>query len=243
MCSQKIEVSQQRYICYYQAVMAQSGNLEILYEDELCIVVNKPAGLAVQGGKGINRSLDSMLGGMFSQRPLLVHRLDRDTSGIVLVAKTKEAAARYSRLLARDSIPHSSFPVKKYLAVCSQRPAGEQGIISLELSFHGSVKKCETSYRLLKVFSGAQEYSLLELELGTGRMHQIRRHLAMIGSPILGDDKYGNFTLNHQLRKTMKLRNLLLHASELIIPETPDGARLEILAPPPDYFLDFIKPT
>jgi 23S rRNA pseudouridine955/2504/2580 synthase len=207
--------------------------LDIVYEDSSCIVINKPAGLAAQGGKGIGVSLDSILAQSRPQRPLLVHRLDRDTSGLILVAKDKSAAAAYSRLLMSRAV------VKQYLAMCKGRPARGEGTISLELEIRGMKKSSETRYRLLESFK--DDFSLIELELGTGRMHQIRRHLALTGNPVLGDDKYGDFALNHLLRKTMKLNKLLLHASRLIIPETPDNPRLELEAPLPEYFSEFIK--
>lgn len=206
-------------------------------------MINKPAGLAVQGGKGVGLSLDSILAQTWPQRPLLVHRLDKDTSGLVLVAKTKAAAAEFSRLLRGEGGPAGGpaggkTVIKRYLAVCKGRPAQPQGIIQADLAIHGAVKKSETGYRLL---SGTEEFSLLELELETGRMHQIRRHLALLGNPVLGDDKYGDFDLNHKLRKTMKLHHLLLHSSRLIIPETPDGLPLDLTAPLPDYFQPFIN--
>jgi 23S rRNA pseudouridine955/2504/2580 synthase len=215
---------------------------DIIYEDSSCMVINKPAGLAVQGGKGIGVSLDSLLSQNRAERPLLVHRLDRDTSGLILVAKDKTAAAAYSRLLGGEKTENGTINrvvVKRYLAMCKGRPAKSEGVISLDLEIQGMKKKSETRYRLLESFK--DEYSLLELELGTGRMHQIRRHLALTGNPVLGDDKYGDFTLNHLLRKTMKLNKLLLHASQLIIPETPDNPRLELEAPLPEYFSQFIK--
>jgi 23S rRNA pseudouridine955/2504/2580 synthase len=167
----------------------------------------------------------------------LVHRLDRDTSGLVLVAKNKAAAAGFSRLLRGEGDAAGKTVIKRYRAVCKGRPDQPEGVIRADIAIHGAVKKSETSYRLL---SGTGEFSLVELELGTGRMHQIRRHLAMIGNPVLGDDKYGDFDLNHKLRKTMKLHHLLLHASSLIIPQTPDGLRLDLTAPLPDYFQPFI---
>jgi len=196
------------------------------------MVINKPAGLAVQGGKGVGVSLDSILAETCPQRPFLVHRLDKDTSGLILVAKTKAAAQQFSRLLGEERSV-----IKRYLAVCKGSPAPPQGIIQAELAIRGSVKKSETRYRLLSVNG---EFSLVELELGTGRMHQIRRHLSMTGNPILGDDKYGDFNLNRHLRKTMKLRRLLLHAAQLIIPRTADNTRLELSAPLPDHFQQFI---
>jgi 23S rRNA pseudouridine955/2504/2580 synthase len=207
--------------------------LEIVYEDSLCIVINKPPGLAVQGGKGVGVSLDSILAQSAASaedapRPLLVHRLDKDTSGLVLVAKTKAAATAFSRLLGGERAA-----IKRYLALCKGKPAKPEGIIKSELEIRGSAKKAETRYRLL---SAHGDFSLLELELGTGRMHQIRRHLALAGTPVLGDDKYGDFKLNHDLRKTMKLRHLLLHASHLIIPQTKDTPRLDLAAPLPGYW-------
>ena len=209
--------------------------IEVLYEDNSCIVVNKPAGLAVQGGKGIGVSLDSILAENWPQRPLLVHRLDRDTSGVILVAKTKKAAAEFSRLLAGNGV------TKQYLAVCKGRPPQPEGTICLDLAIRAAVKKSETRYRLIATSSGEDIFSLLELELGTGRMHQIRRHLALTGNPVLGDDKYGDFPLNRRLRKTAQLRKLLLHALRLVIPKMPNGTCLDLRAPPPEYFQQFIS--
>jgi 23S rRNA pseudouridine955/2504/2580 synthase len=215
---------------------------DIAYEDSSCIVINKPAGLATQGGKGISVSLDSILARSWPQRPLLVHRLDRDTSGLILIAKNRTAAAAYFRLLGggrADTGDRHRAVVKRYLAICKGRPARDEGIISLDLVIRGVKKKSETRCRLIESFKDA--YSLLELELRTGRMHQIRRHLALTGNPVLGDDKYGDFTLNHLLRKTMKLNKLLLHASRLIIPETPDNPHLDLEAPLPEHFVHFIE--
>jgi 23S rRNA pseudouridine955/2504/2580 synthase len=105
----------------------------------------------------------------------------------------------------------------------------------------GSLKSSETRYRVIK--SGTLplpqpvEYSVLELELGTGRTHQIRRHLAMNGTPILGDDKYGDFPLNKNLRKS-GVKRMLLHASRLII---KDEVNIDITAPLPEYFLPYMQ--
>jgi 23S rRNA pseudouridine955/2504/2580 synthase len=208
-------------------------NIEILYEDDHIIVVNKPAGLAVQGGERVKTSLDTILAQIRTPKPLLVHRLDKDTSGALLAAKGREAAACFSSLL------NSSKIVKQYIAVCAGQPKNEKGIITDKLLIQGSLKKSETRYKILKtnVFPEENiEYSVLELELGTGRMHQIRRHLSMNGHPVLGDDKYGDFTLNKKLRKTAGLRHLLLHASRLII---KNGFTADIHAPLPEYFFSF----
>ena len=224
-----------RLLCFrYIVIVIVLKQLEIIYEDTSCIVINKPAGLAVQGGKGIGVSLDSILAKEWQHRPYLVHRLDRDTSGLILVARTKMAAAGFSDIFARQQ-----GIIKRYRAVCKGKPEKQEGTIKLDLTVRGQVKKSTTRYKVQgSLLDG--DYSLLELEPGTGRMHQIRRHLALTGNPILGDDKYGDFPLNRHLRKTMKLKHLLLHASGLIIRQTPIGLSLDLNAPLPAYFEQFI---
>ena len=222
----------------------QYGKKEIpvLFENDFCLVLNKPSGLSVQGGEGVKLSLDLILSENYKPRPLLVHRLDRDTSGIILVAKSKEAARAFSALLSgQEAEGKGAFRVvKRYLGLCSGKPSG--GVIRLDLDVHGKLKTAETRFRQLSAFdSSLGSFSLLELELGTGRMHQIRRQLSQKGFPLLGDDKYGDFPLNKKLKKETGLKNLLLHASELIIPplaELPEG--LELSAPLPDYFSRFV---
>ncbi|MDR2746786.1 MAG: RluA family pseudouridine synthase [Treponema sp.] len=212
--------------------------IEVLFENEFCLVLNKPAGLAVQGGEGVGLSLDRILEAEYRPRPLLVHRLDKDTSGVILTAKGPEAAARFSAVFAGPGGAK-----KQYLAVCAGLPRPAEGIIRLDLEVRGRAgvrKKSETRYRLA-ASSPDGEFSLLELELGTGRTHQIRRHLAGIGHPILGDDKYGDFALNKTLRKTRGLRRLLLHCVRLCIGEGRAGfpGGVDVRAPPPSYFGSF----
>jgi len=211
--------------------------LPILFENDFCMVLNKPSGLSVQGGEGVSVSLDSILSQNYSPRPLLVHRLDRDTSGVILVAKSKNAAAGFSALFAGVKSQNHKSVIKKYLGICAGNPG--DGVIRLDLNIRGKEREAETYYKNLSSETvGGISCSLLELELGTGRMHQIRRHLAGIGHPLLGDDKYGDFSLNKTLRKSCGLKHLLLHASRLVIPSSPglvpDG--LDISAPLPDYF-------
>ncbi|MDR2193684.1 MAG: RluA family pseudouridine synthase, partial [Treponema sp.] len=190
--------------------------IEVLFENEFCLVLNKPAGLAVQGGEGVGASLDRILQDQYRPRPLLVHRLDKDTSGVILTAKGPAAAARFSAIFAG-----AGAALKQYLAICAGVPDPVEGVIRLDLEIRGrggtaSPKKSETRYRLAGA-SAEGEFSLLELELGTGRTHQIRRHLAGIGRPVLGDDKYGDFALNKALRKARGLKRLLLHCYRLRI--------------------------
>ena len=224
--------------------------IQVLHEDDTCLILNKPAGLAVQGGAGVSQSLDSLLARMYSPRPLLVHRLDRDTSGVILVAKGKASAAHFSRLMGEGSLCE-----KKYLAVCAGKPGRVSGEIRLEMEVHGKNKHCETRFTVLRsgpfpapcleaypqLSSYGNVFSLMELEPGTGRMHQLRRHMALTHTPILGDDKYGDFPLNKALGKSLKLKQLLLHAHRLRISVGQGIPPLDIRAPLPPYFLAFLE--
>ncbi|MDR0402325.1 MAG: RluA family pseudouridine synthase [Treponema sp.] len=202
----------------------------VLFEDDEILALNKPSGLAVQGGAGVGASLDVLLASERSPPPLLVHRLDRETSGIILTAKTKPAAAKYALFFREGRLE------KKYLGVCAGA-ATEQGRITETLDIRGKPKAAETHYRFLAGGTLEQDgaCSLVELELATGRTHQIRRHLAGLGFPLLGDDKYGDFALNKRLKKTIGLKRLLLHALSLRLPGGP-----VIRAPLPDYFAEFL---
>jgi 23S rRNA pseudouridine955/2504/2580 synthase len=224
---------------YYSKYMKQ---IKPVYENEYCMVFSKPAGLAVQGGERVGASLDSILAQRFTNRPFLVHRLDKDTSGLILTAKTREAAAAFSSLFSRGSTApgrEGGGLTKQYLAVCSGTPDPPQGVIRESLDIRGRRRESRTSYRLLE---SGEEFSLLELELGTGRTHQIRRHLARIGRPVLGDDKYGDFPLNRRLRRERGLKNLLLHASRLVVPPLPPflPQGLDLCAPLPGYFAPYV---
>ena len=214
--------------------------IPLLFENEYCMVFCKPAGLAVQGGEGVGTSLDSILKESFSVRPLLVHRLDKDTSGVILVAKNPEAASVFSGVFQGKQ----AGMLKQYIAVTSGIPDPKEGVIRLDLEIQGKIKKSETSYRLLEHGNlSSIPFSVMELEPGTGRMHQIRRHLMYIKHPVLGDDKYGDFSLNREIKKYTGQKRLLLHAYRLKIPPLrpvlPDG--LDIKAPVPDYFFPFLS--
>jgi 23S rRNA pseudouridine955/2504/2580 synthase len=250
--------------------------IKVLFENDECIVLDKPAGLAVQGGEGVSTSLDLILrnpDGRFDPPPrlasadrpgkdgrpfedgrpsqdgrlLLVHRLDKDTSGALLVAKGHDAAAKFAAFFAGGG---KGAVQKRYLAVCAGRPAPESGVIRMNLDIRGRNKNAETAYTRLG--GGAfpdldlktpdlktPEFSVLELELGTGRMHQIRRHLQQIHCPVLGDDKYGDFALNKALQKQGVVKRLLLHARRLVI----EDAGVDVSAPLPECFSRWLYPV
>lgn len=202
-----------------------------MYEDDECLVINKEAGLPVQGGKGAAVNLDAILAASWKPRPLLTHRLDKDTSGVILTAKTPAAAAWFTREFAGKRVK------KQYLALCHQRKNAiddREGIIHSRLERKGVLKDALTYYRLLGASGG---YAFFRLEPGTGRMHQIRRHLSQEGLPIIGDDKYGDFALNRRLRGEAGIKKMLLHAVSLAIP-LRSGHILELSAPLPSHFLE-----
>jgi tRNA pseudouridine32 synthase/23S rRNA pseudouridine746 synthase len=209
----------------------------LIHEDAQLLVFNKPAGLAVQGGSGVERSLEDLLAAFAKssgKRPRLVHRLDRETSGVIVAARTKPAAAFLSAALAGRDVK------KTYLAiVCGGAPEPREGEIALPLkkSSRRGLDIMEiasdglpslTRYRTLAATPAA---ALLELEPETGRMHQLRAHLAAIGRPIAGDGKYGGlFSIG-----AVETPALLLHAAALDIPH-PAGGRARFEAPPPEKF-------
>ena len=202
--------------------------LEVLYRNDDILVLDKPAGLAVQPGAGIKTSLVEAVERQFGFRPFLVHRLDRDTAGCIAVALSSRAASRYSAILADKARCR-----KVYRALTAGIPDERVGIIRDEIRTPSGLRHAETRWKLL---ASGRGFSLLELELGTGRMHQIRIHLAGRGLPILGDDRHGDFALNKLLAKEYGLKRLLLYAARLELDSEPP-VRVEV--PPPPHFRSF----
>jgi 23S rRNA pseudouridine1911/1915/1917 synthase len=168
--------------------------IEILFEDENLLLINKPAGISSQAEKGNEDGIETILG----RKPenfFIVHRLDRRVSGLLLIAKTKDIAAKLSAQFASSEIK------KKYRAVVKQKPAEETGqlehyliqIEKLGKSFVSDSKNPKAKIAKLKysILVSTTNYNLLDIEILTGRFHQIRCQLGAIGSPILGDLKYG----------------------------------------------------
>lgn len=229
--------------------------IPILFEDDEIFVINKPAGVAVQGGEGIAHPLDEEFSKQVGFRIHLVHRLDKETCGLMVVAKNPAAASKWIDLIASKQVQ------KEYTAICFGQPLingkkEKSGTISGSVVKKNGKNQREqsavTNFTLEKswsvevpVFSGNPEeeasklvmleFSKIHLKLGTGRMHQIRIHLASVGSPICGDDKHGNFKLNKLAKKTLKIKNLLLCSSKLTIP-TGGGKSRAFEIDLPDYF-------
>ncbi len=211
----------------------------VIDEDDHIIALNKPSGLSSQGGRIATHTLDELLWAFArasGNRPRLVHRLDRDTSGVILTARTKPAAGFLGKALMAKRFR------KTYLAiVASGAPDLKSGRIDAPLrremvgreaymrvceADHPDAETASTRYRTL---AATDEAALVELSPETGRMHQLRVHLASIGRPIAGDARYGGaLTLAGQA-----VPRLMLHAAALAFPH-PDGGTREVKAPMPE---------
>ncbi len=226
--------------------------LEILYEDDACMVISKPAGIAVHPGSGMPDDEKTILHGIawlflkrgipFSTETALVHRLDKGTTGCLLIAKT---AAAHIALQEQ----FSSRTVKKfYLAIVSGVPEHREAVIDAPIGrnltdrtkmsvLQTTVSKdAKTSYVVL---DASAECALLRCDLHTGRTHQIRVHLASIGHPLLGDDKYGSSQSNeHSLQ--CGADHLCLHAHSLAFVSPADNIQHRVRAPLPSFFRDVL---
>jgi len=216
---------------------AQAGRLPVVYEDAALLVVDKPAGLAVHGGSGVSfGAIESLRAARPQAKVLeLAHRLDRDTSGLLVIAKKRAALVELHRMLREGEVK------KIYLAIvkgCWQGGAREireplhkfvsaGGERRVAVRAHGVSATTRVAPRKV----GA-ELSLLQLQLLTGRTHQIRVHLAHAGFPVLGDDKYGDFAFNREMGRRYP-RRLCLHAHRLEFAHPASGARLRLASPLP----------
>ncbi|HWS02773.1 MAG TPA: RluA family pseudouridine synthase [Gammaproteobacteria bacterium] len=220
----------------------------LVFEDDALIVIDKPAGVAVHGGSGVSFGVIEQIR---QTRPTarfleLAHRLDRETSGLLLIGKKRSALTRLhdlfrdggidKRYLAlvkghwRDSLRNVKLPLLKYLTAEGERrvrvsPDGKEA---------HSIMRLKGSWKTLW-----GDFSLLEVELRTGRTHQIRVHLAHLGFPIAGDEKYGDFALNRDLQK-VGLKRMFLHAASMRLPHPISGEVLALTAPLPRELAGFV---
>ncbi|NMG31466.1 RluA family pseudouridine synthase [Aromatoleum evansii] len=218
--------------------------LPVVFEDDAIIVIDKPSGKAVHGGSGVSFGVIEQLR---SQRPQarmleLAHRIDRETSGLLIIAKKRSALTalhdmmregrvekRYLTLVPGrwgNALQHVKEPLFKYLT-----PEGERRV-----RVSGDGKPAHSIVRLVKRW---QRFSLLEVELKTGRTHQIRVHLAHLGFPLCGDDKYGDFPLNKALEHE-GLKRMFLHAAHLAFAHPLSGEPIVLHAPLPEELQGFI---
>lgn len=224
--------------------------LPVVFEDAALLVIDKPSGVAVHGGSGVSFGVIESLRVSRPQAKFLelAHRLDRDTSGLLVIAKKRSALVELHRMLREGEV------AKTYVAAVRGRWRG--GARDLDQSLHKHVTaggerrvsvhddgmRALTRVRPLAV---SERFSLLEVRLLTGRTHQIRVHLAHAGHPVIGDDKYGDFELNRTLAKEKGAR-LMLHAHHLAFAHPVTKSRVALEAPWPDSlrsFFDRVTPS
>lgn len=213
----------------------------VIHEDQDIFILNKPSGFAVQGGTKTYHHLDGLLMGLgaeLGERPLLVHRLDRDTSGVIVVAKRRAVAAALGKLFATRAVK------KTYWAVVKGVPKPQQGRVDVPLikakgpegdrmrpSREGEEEDEQNAVTFYAVIDKASKTaSWLSLKPQTGRQHQLRAHAAHLGTPILGDNKYGG---DADLPDGVE-NQLHLHARRLVFPHPRKGT-IDISAPLPDH--------
>lgn len=206
-----------------------------IFEDDAILVINKPAGVAVHGGSGISRGVVEQLR---LERPEshfleLAHRLDRETSGVLILAKKRSALTRLHDAFREGGIEKHYFALvkgnwrdeKRHVKLALHKYLTESGERRVRVSEDG-----QASHTIFTLRQTWREFSLLEAELKTGRTHQIRVHLAHLGFPIAGDDKYGDFPLNKALQK-QGLKRMFLHAFSVGFKHPLTGELIKIEAP------------
>lgn len=237
---------------------APAREFPVLHEDDHVLAVDKPAGVAVHGGSGVSFGVIEQLRMARPQARFLelVHRLDRETSGILLVAK-KRSALKHLQDQFREretgktylALVAGMWPARRKVLDKSLRkyllPDGERRVQVVSNDHPDAMP----SLTLVKVARQNAAYSLLEVTIRTGRTHQIRVHLASEGMPIVGDEKYGDFELNKSLQRAsnpMPLRRMFLHAWQLQFTHPHSGDRLALTAELPSdlsLFLDHVQPA
>lgn len=223
-------------------------NFQVLFEDEWLIAANKPANLPVHPGSGVGFSKNlidlatayALTKDPNAPPPQLAHRLDKDTSGIILIAKNGSTLRKLTAEMRSDGFE------KFYQTLVRGHLEAKKGTIrekilrdekGVRVSGKREAKEAITHYEVIREFAGA---SLLNIRIETGRTHQIRVHFADKGHPVALDDKYGDFAWNKALKRDFGLDRQFLHASRLIFTHPETGKRTEILCPLPKDLADFL---
>ena len=231
-------------------------HFEIVYEDDALLVVNKPSGVAVHGGSGVSFGVIEQLRRARPEAKYLelVHRLDKDTSGLLMVAKKRSALVKLHEMLRNDhpkkiywalgvgawqpALRHVRLPLVKYTGA-----AGEK-MVRVGSAEDG--QSAHTVFRVLDTFSGERPHSVgvsalswVEATLKTGRTHQIRVHMQASGCPIAGDERYGDYQANRRLQK-LGLKRMFLHAYSLELDHPLTGEKLVLQAALPDDLQQFL---
>lgn len=219
------------------AVKTRSATkLETIYQDDSLLVIDKPAGIAVHEGKSV-RKQDSVLGMLEANyrgtdiRPQLVHRLDKDTSGLLLIAKNSATAKELESRFQHGDVE------KEYFCLVKGRLPLHEGNIDFPLpGRQGKPVPASTRYRVSRQFSDA---TLVRVKIDTGRLHQIRLHFATLGYPVIMDEQHGDFAFNRRFRKQFGLKRQFLHAEKLTLRHA--GILKQWTAPLPKDLTEVLK--
>ena len=209
----------------------------ILFEDEALLIIDKPAGLAVHGGSGVSQGAIEQLRAEFPAARFLelAHRLDRETSGVLLLAKKRSALTALHAMLRDGGMD------KRYLTLVAGEWTNPRQAVKLSLTKYLTAEgerrvsvdqEGQVAHTVFTLVERLHQFSLLEAELKTGRTHQIRVHLSHLGFPIAGDDKYGDFTLNKALGK-QGIKRMFLHAHRVAFAHPLTGEQMIVNAPLP----------
>ncbi len=224
--------------------IAPAQQFTVVFEDDTLLVINKPSGVAVHGGSGVSFGVIEQLR---SARPEsrfleLIHRLDRETSGLLMIAKKRSCLVKMHEVMRGPRID------KRYLALaCGQWPAKLKDVTlplhkyllpdgERRVQVQSDGKAAHTRFRIMQPYA---DFTLVEAQLKTGRTHQIRVHMQSSGYPIAGDEKYGDFSLNKQLAK-QGLKRMFLHAARLQLKHPLTDEPLVLEAPLPDDLSRFL---
>lgn len=223
---------------------APPREFDVAFEDDSLLVLDKPAGVAVHGGSGVSFGIIEQLRRARPDAKLLelAHRLDRETSGLLIVAKKRSALTRLHDMFRDGGIN------KRYLALVKGRWKNPLQHVRLPLHKYltdeGERRVCvsddgKEAHSIVRLVARWENFSLVEVELKTGRTHQIRVHLAHLGYPLAGDDKYGDFSLNKSLQKA-GLKRMFLHAAKLKLSHPISGTVVELESPLPADLSGFV---
>jgi 23S rRNA pseudouridine955/2504/2580 synthase len=226
----------------------------VLHEDADLLAVDKPAGLAAHPGTGIEGATMVEMARAYLKvpadtppqefKPSPAHRLDRETSGVILVAKNRRTMVRLTELFTSGEGVS-----KSYLALAKGKMSRDAGTIDLPLSEHEQTGRSKSvrgvnfqeALTRWKVLASMKEASLLQVAIETGRTHQIRRHLEAVGHPVAGDKRYGDFPFNRTARTRWGLKRMFLHAWKLALPHPTTGERLALAAPLPAELVEVLR--
>ena len=229
---------------------AQKIPVQIMYEDKDIVVVNKPKGMVVHPANGnYDGTLVNALLGMYEDksdwsfsedeenfRPGIVHRLDKDTSGLLIVAKNDVALMKMSKEIQERKV------TKKYIALVKGNVPDDEATIDLPIARSTKDRKKmavdekgKNAFTYFKVLKRYDRYTLLELKIATGRTHQIRVHMSYIGHPVVGDEVYSNG------KNEFEVKGQMLHAWKLEFIHPITGEKINLEAPVPDYFKEILE--